>query len=360
MPASWAPSTTKIFMTSATRQVLPRDALILAPMATLSHRGAREIISSFGACDIFFTEMANAAAIVSGNRFEEYYLDTLPHPEKTVLQLVGGDEQEILTAADFIRGRFFSGAAEPIFGIDLNCGCSAPEIIRGGGGAAWLRKPSALLELAARLRERLPDCNLSAKLRLGESDDPQALLFLGRGFESAGFDFITLHPRLRSDKYGRPPRWERVALLAAELSIPVIGNGDVDGYEVWRSRKQQSGCAGVMIGRAAMRMPWIFKLLRARDADSSAIVSVDLEEIARRFIEALILRQPPEFHKSRARRFFYYLAENLRFGNRIKYRTQAGESPEECLDIFLEYFLDSPYERVMRFGGAGANEALLP
>ncbi len=321
-------------------------------MATLSHRGFRELVDSYGGCDLLFTEMANAASLVSNARFEEYYLDPEPQPGKTVIQLVGGKAEDLVAAVALVHGRFASKAPGGLFGIDLNMGCSAPQITRSGAGAAWLSRPAEAIDLVRRAREACPDCRLSVKLRLGVKDDPEALVSLCSGMEAAGIDFLSLHPRLQGDIIGRPARWERVALLKRELSIPVMGNGDVDSPESAAMRISRTGCDGLMLGRAAVRMPWIFSLIKARRMDPSAATEIDLLECAARFVELLELRQPPEFHESRAKRFFFHFCQNLVWGHYPQFRTQNVEKPSEALAILEEYFRECPQERMWKSKGA--------
>lgn len=335
------------------KQILPPDALALAPMATLTHRGMREMAAAFGGCDLYYTEMANARSVLASSRWEEFYADPLPHPDKTIIQIVGSEAADIAQAVAVMDRRLEEAGTIP-FGYDINMGCSAPEIIRCGGGAVWLRKPVEAAALVALVRPSIPDRSLSVKLRIGETDDTDALLSLGRAFQDAGADFLTLHPRLRPEKYSRPPRWNRVYGLAEELRIPVLGNGDIDSWATWEKRRTDAAAqgkplAGAMLGRSAVRMPWIFALLRGIQRDPNFSMEIDLAEVASGFVELLKRYQPPEFLKSRARRFFFHFSENLDYGNRIKSRTQEGDTPEECLAIFMDYFRDAPGERVKRY-----------
>lgn len=317
-------------------------------MATLTHRGLRELIAFYGGCDLYFTEMANAASIVSNSRFEEYYIDPEPHPEKTVIQLVGGKSDDIVAAIRAVHGRFASRSPGGLFGIDVNMGCSAPQITRLQAGAAWLSRPDQAIALAGEARRACPDARLSVKLRLGAKDDPDALVALCAGFEREGIDFITLHPRLQGDKLGRPPRWERVALLKRELGIPVLGNGDVDSRAAMSRRFSETGCDGIMIGRAAIRMPWIFALLRAVEGDPAARMEIDLLDCASRFVELLGLHQPGEFQETRAKRFFFHFCQPLVWGHHPQFKTQTVKRPGQALAILEAYFKECPEERIWR------------
>jgi tRNA-dihydrouridine synthase B len=321
-------------------------------MATLTHRGFRELVASYGGCDIAFTEMANAASVVSRSRFEEYYIDPEPCREKTVIQFVGGKAEDLFAAISLVHERYASRSPGGLFGIDINMGCSAPQITRIQGGAAWLSRPAQAVALIGEARTLCPDTRLSVKLRLGARDDPEALVSLCKNFEAEGVDFLTIHPRLQGDGLGRPPRWERVVLLKRELSIPVMGNGDVDSFASWKKRKQQAACDGIMIGRAAARMPWIFALLRARQRDPTASMEIDLMDCAERFVELLGRHQPDDFQETRSKRFFFHFCQNLVWGHYPKFKTQNVSRPDEALAILRGYFDECPEERTWRPGPA--------
>jgi len=141
--------------------------------------------------------------------------------------------------------------------VDLNVGCPSRRAVKGGVGAALLRDPARLGRVAGAMRAATSGL-LSAKIRAGFDDAGPALL-LGRALADAGADFITVHPRRRVDGFAGTADWRLIAELAAALPVPVVGNGDL-----WYARDaarmpRETGCAAVMIGRPALRNPWIFR-----------------------------------------------------------------------------------------------------
>jgi tRNA-dihydrouridine synthase B len=313
-------------------------------MATLGHRAFRELVSGFGECGLLYGEMASAAALASGGRFEGYYVDGEPDPGRFVVQLVGGSSEELERGA-LALARFLAEGSVRANGVDLNFGCSAPEILRQGGGAAWLARPDKALEAFKRVRGALEGVRLSAKLRFPGLGGEEGLLGFCRGLEAAGADGITLHPRLPSEGYGRPPRWGLVALLARSLTVPVTGNGEIRSDADASRRFAETGCTRLMIGREAVRRPWIFRLIEGRRLDPSFRMRVDLLETAERFTELLEAHQPREFWKSRARRFFFYFCDNLRFAHHPRAATQLTGTPLEALGVFKAYLEANPEER---------------
>jgi len=309
--------------------------LLLAPMAELSHRALRELIESFKApggkeaktgADEYFTEMISAGALVSGGPFEAWYVDGGPCPEKLVYQIVGADEAQLLRAAT-ILDRY------ECLGIDINMGCSAPAITRTGAGVRWMADIDRAGALIRQIRPKTSR-RLSVKLRIGLEDDFEYLVNFCRRLEEEGVELITLHPRTAREKFKRRARWDYVSALRKELRIPLAGNGDIASAEEMLRRSEE--CDAVMIGRLAVRRPWIFAEVHEINITTEYCCPLDslefhgekiqkkghntilIEEIGLRFLELLSRYQPPEFHLSRARRFFSYFCDNLKWGNHVK------------------------------------------
>lgn len=319
------------------RPTLPPDALLLAPMVAVSHRALRELILGFGGLDLACTEMASAAAAVSGAYFERWFLDAEPEPGRTLMQFYTVKSERLIEALAHV-------ADKGLFGVDLNFGCSAPQIRKAGGGVAWMGKPREAAELCALARKDW-EASLSAKMRIGESEDYGALKDFAAGLVEAGLDFLTLHPRLENERFRRKSRWDYVARLQADLPVPVLGNGDVRSFSDWAARKAETGCAGIMIGRAAVQRPWLFALIKGRREDPGFELKVDLEATAYRFLDLVESRLPPEFHLTRARRFFFYYSDNFSFAHHLKWSLDNAPDLEAMRSILAAYFADMPGDR---------------
>jgi tRNA-dihydrouridine synthase len=286
-------------------------------MAELSHRPLRELIETFSSpgspgCDEYFTEMISAGAFIAGGPFEPWYADNGPCPQKIVYQLVGSDPSHLAKAAALLD-------QNECLGIDINMGCSAPAIARTGGGVRWMSDIDKAGEMIALVRKGVKR-RLSVKLRLGTGyslpngeDEFAYLARFCRRLEEAGVELITLHPRTGREKFHRTARWGYVSALKEELRIPVAGNGDITDAEGLLARASSGLCDAVMVGRAAVKQPWIFA--QARRAE---VPVINIEEIGLLFLDLLAKHQPPEFHLSRARRFFSYFCDNLKWGNYVK------------------------------------------
>ncbi len=289
--------------------------LIFAPMATISHSGFRYLVEDWGGCSLHFSEMIDAATHLTGRRFEEHYADASPCPERVIYQIVGAEEDTLVAAAASL-------AARDCAGIDVNMGCSAPHIFRHGAGIGWMSHPDKAARLGERLRRAVGSKSLSMKLRLGETEDAETLVTFGRALQNAGADFLTLHPRVRRDSLSRPSRWDWIPLLRGALSIPLVGNGDLDSYATLADRHAKTPADGYMVGRRAATAPWTFRYWRGKWADPNYDFEVDLSQVCQRFHDLLERCQPREFWITRSRRFYAYFAKNLTFGHRWGARLQ--------------------------------------
>jgi tRNA-dihydrouridine synthase len=308
--------------------------LLLAPMAELSHRALRELIDGFGGCDEYFTEMISAGALLSGGQYEAWYIDNNPAPEKLAYQLVGGNIDHIAQAAAFLDGRDCAG-------IDINMGCAAPPIVRAGGGVAWMASIEKASELIARTRQCVKR-RLSVKLRLGFEDNFEYLVSFCKMLEAEGVERVTLHPRAAKEKFRNRARWEYVGELRERLRIPVAGNGDI--LSVSEIIQRSGEADAVMIGRLAVKKPWIF----AQARNISLPDRIDLEETAFRFLDLLEKYQPRDFHTSRARRFFTYFCDNLKWANYVKTLLGRETELEAMRKILAAFFHENPEERFVQ------------
>lgn len=282
--------------------------------------------------------MISSKALLAGGRWESWYLETEPVPEKTVFQLWGTDIGEIVRAAETFR-------TLPIRGVDINMGCSAPLIRTRGGGIAWMNDPEKAARLIRELRRRMGDKTVSAKIRIGMQEDGDAMVRFVRRLADEGLDWITINPQTGRESRSRPGRWSYVAQLQSENFVPVVGSGNIVDVASFQRRRDLSGIHSFMIGRAAISRPWLFSFLRKWEKDSNTTMVVDLEETAYRALEWICRWQPKEFHLSRIRRFLVYWSRNLQFGNRVAARISRSTSAEQMAEAVGDYFHRNQEER---------------
>ncbi|MEM5947281.1 tRNA-dihydrouridine synthase family protein [Spirochaetia bacterium 38H-sp] len=314
--------------------------LILAPMAELSHRGIRELIHGWGGCSVFFTEMISASGLRANSPFERYYTDFGPTPSKTIAQITGSTTEDIIRAADILL-------EYDITGIDINMGCSAPEIRKKGGGSAWLTREKEVLYMLRIIKNTMPqNKTLSVKLRLpAEKEMSDFAMFLQKICNS-GIDFISIHPKTSKEKHDRPARWQHLKELKRFINIPLIANGNITDCSTLLSRKEEYKPEGIMIGRKAIQSPWFFSLARKRMSGDKSPFTVDIEGEGIKAIELIKRYQPPEFWLSRIKRFFLYYTKNLFWGHNLFIKIKNSSTTEEIEKHFLEYFLKNPQEKI--------------
>ena len=317
-------------------------------MATLSHPAFRVLIEQFGCCDEYYTEMINAASLLNNGQFEKYYIDPSPVPEKIVWQLTGKSAEPMIKASRVV-------AEIGGIGVDLNMGCSAPDIYRYGAGIAWMLKERAeTLEMVRAVRSVVPaEKRLSVKLRLGDDD------FTDEGFFSfcdmlvgEGVELLTLHPRTKKEKLVRPPRYKYCQQLAQRYKgrVPVYLNGNVkDKASFDFAVATCPDVAGVMISRAAVTKPWIFMSLSGEAVSLSGLTrqSIDMEELCLSYIDLIEQYQPPEFWKTRLQRFYTYFCQNFQFSHyaQTQFLNAAAKSNEALRAAIKEFFEKCPEEK---------------
>ncbi len=323
--------------------------LICGPMATISHPAFRILVERFGGCDEYFTEMINAGTLVTGGQFEKYYIDPAPVPQKLVWQLTGKNGELMEEAAKVL-------VELPGIGIDLNMGCSAPDIYRFGAGISWMTKPrEETREMVRSVKNVVQGSNkrLSVKLRLGDDD------FTEEGFFSfcdmlvgEGVQLLTLHPRTKKEKLTRPPRYSYCQQLAERYKGHVIDGKPVEIYLNGNVHDKTSydytvstcpDVSGIMISRAAVQKPWIFASLSGLTRQS-----IDLEQLSLDYITLIEQYQPPEFWKTRLQRFFTYFCQNFKFSHyaQSQFLNAAAQSNEALRQSIIDFFEKCPDERV--------------
>jgi tRNA-dihydrouridine synthase B len=227
--------------------------LFLAPLAGVSNSVFRGLARKYGA-SVCYTEMISADGIARGHEKTLRLIDNSPDEHPIGIQLFGSNP-EIMAAAVKRVASFGPDL------IDLNLGCPVKKVVKKNGGAALLKDLNRCGELMAAAvgSSSVP---VTIKIRSGWDAKNDVYLELGRIAQDKGISAVTLHPRSRTQGYTMKSDWSKIALLKKAVSIAVIGNGDIRTPEDAQNMIRQTGCDGVMIGRAAMKNPYIFKRIR--------------------------------------------------------------------------------------------------
>lgn len=305
-------------------ELLADFPVVLAPMEDVTDAVFRRLCRSLGA-SLCVTEFIGAEQFIARSQLAVRRSRLDPTDRPTAIQIYGGDPDLLLAAARIAE------TLEPAF-IDINCGCWIPAIARRGAGAGWLRDPAAMVEMARRIvaAVALP---VTVKTRIGwgpESDMP--IVDLARRLEDVGVAGLAIHCRTAAMGHTGSADWRWAARAREVVDIPVIVNGDVRTAEDVVRALAETGCAGAMVGRAAIDHPWIFREARALLAGRPIAPPTDAERCAayRTLLEANVASRRERAGISVTRRHARILGPLL---PRLRNQLFRAGSLDESLDI---------------------------
>ena len=229
-----------------------KSNLFLSPLAGYTNLPFRLTLREIGGLDLATTDLVNARSLVEQNPKAFKLIETCPADRPLAVQLFGSVPEEMRDAAVMLQERGISS-------IDINMGCPVRKVCKVGGGSAMMTE----LDKTAALVKGMVDAvkiPVTAKMRLGWDDENLTAPDLARALEDVGVAAIFVHGRTREQGFTGTVKLAGIrAVVQAVKSIPVIGNGDVTTPEAAKRMFDETGCAGVSIGRGAFYDPWIFK-----------------------------------------------------------------------------------------------------
>jgi nifR3 family TIM-barrel protein len=227
--------------------------LILAPMDGITDMPFRGLCRRLGSA-MTVTEFINALDVIEGNPRYHKRLAFEPYQRPLSLQILGDQPERMLTATERLVERVHPDI------IDINIGCQSKNVTARGAGAALMRTPEKIARIFQLMTDRF-DIPITGKIRLGWDKDHLNYLEVAKVIEDNGGAMVAVHGRTRKQAYRGSADWEPIREVKKALSIPVVGNGDVQNTADIEEIKQYTGCDAVMIGRAAVANPWIFSRL---------------------------------------------------------------------------------------------------
>lgn len=264
--------------------------LALAPMTGLTHSAFRRAILALGGCGLVVTEMINAAAFSPRALRSHHMLDFRPEEHPIAAQISGHDPRQMAWAAAVAQER-------GVDLIDINAGCPVRQVTHGGAGAALLRDLGRLEQILRAVRQVL-HIPLTLKFRSGWDEESlvvrEVVLLAG----DCGCAAVTLHPRTRAQRYAGRADWSLLAQAVQAARVPVWASGDIRSVADARRCFEETGCAGLMIGRAALSNPWIFAQVAAWLAGEEPIRPGPRERC--RFLEGYIARLAEDMPREEA------------------------------------------------------------
>ncbi len=226
--------------------------LFLSPLAGYTNLPFRLALRELGGLGLATTDLVNARSLLEKNPRALKLIETAPADRPLAVQLFGSVPEEMRDAAAYLESL---GVAS----IDINMGCPVRKVCRVGGGSAMMTELDATAKLARGMVEavKIP---VTAKMRLGWDDQNLTAPDLARALEDAGIAAVFVHGRTREQGFGGTVNLAGIRAVAqAVRAIPVIGNGDITSPQAARMMLEETGCAGVSIGRGAFYNPWVFQ-----------------------------------------------------------------------------------------------------
>ena len=306
----------------------------LAPMQDVTGLPFMNVVTGYGPPDLFFTEYFRVHAHA---RVDPYILSSITENKSgkpVFAQLIGEDLEHMARYACDLQ-------QYPIAGIDLNLGCPAPRVYRKKVGGGLLRDPERVDAVLQTLRDACP-CPLTVKTRIGFEDSRNFGRIL-EIFSKNEVELVSLHARTVKGGYRSIPEYEYVTQAVNSLDCPVLLNGNVDTAEGAIRLKQSTGAAGVMIGRSAIRNPWIFQQIRElqNGQEMTHPTHGDVCHYIRELYDALSNAAVPEERQvARLKKFLNFVGLSVDREGGFLYQMRRARTLSELEDACKQYLLD--------------------
>lgn len=309
--------------------------LIQGPLAGISCAPFRRLTWQYSKPAFCCTEMISCKTLLHQNRNRQHrFIYKSPHEGPLCFQLAASEASELAIATKIV-----SDLGADL--IDLNCGCPVNKIRSKGAGSSLLLKPRQLYHLIQAMKQNT-NVPVSIKIRVEGHSNDRFHTEIAQVIEEAGADFLIVHGRHWTEHYETPCNYEDIQFFVERLKIPVIGNGDVACLNTLKAMLN-TGCAGVMIGRAGVGQPWLIDQLQTQ-AQQQTFIMKTFHEIAEIFIdhveELAQLLHSETFAILQARKMAKYYAKSITKRAAFCNDINRCEDLTTFKSLCLEYFRD--------------------
>ena len=246
------------------------NPFVLAPMAGITDLPFRGLCREQGA-GLVYTEMVSAKAISYRNRNTLPLMEISPGEHPAALQIFGSEPELMAEVARSI-------VEQPFDILDINMGCPVPKVVNNGEGSALLKNPALIREIVTAVSGAVKK-PVTVKIRIGFEGASVDPVEIAKIIEDSGAAALAVHGRTRQQYYSGHADWETIRKIKEAVSIPVMGNGDVDSPKKAEAMLKETGCDAVMIGRAARGNPWIFREMNHYFQTGELLPRPSLEEL---------------------------------------------------------------------------------
>jgi len=322
-------------MTTTIGNVTIESPFVLAPLAGVSDSPFRQLAREQGAAAVT-TEMVSADGLVRGQRATLEYCAFEAVERPIGIQLFGSDPAIMADAARVLND--LPAPQRPDW-IDVNMGCPVRKVVNRCAGAALLNDVPRIGDIVRAMAHasRVP---VTAKIRLGWDGNSTNVVEVCRTLEQAGAAAVAIHARTRAEKFEGTAHWEMIGAAKRAVTIPVLGNGDVRTESDGVRMLEETGCDGVMVGRAAFGDPWMFRRARAfheRGERLAPPTATERLEAGLRHLGLMIASVGPDAAAREMRKHVAWYIKGLPHSARVREQVNHTRSVDEMADLLRAY-----------------------
>ena len=307
-----------------------QNNIILAPMAGITDLSFRIICEKYNP-GLVVTEMVSSKALYYNDEKTKQLLKTEGEKRPVSVQIFGSDIDSMAYAAKCV-----SKIADI---VDINMGCPAPKVVKNGDGSKLLLDLDKVYEIV-KIVVKNSEVPVTVKMRKGWDNEHIVAIEAAKAVERAGASAVTIHGRTRSEYYTGKADWNIIKKVKENVSIPVIGNGDIKSPEDAKRIFEQTNCDGIMIGRATLGRPWILEIIKSY-LEKGTVRKIEKKEILETILKhiELEIKEKGEYTGIREmRKHICYYLKGLPGASAVRDKINHLESKEEVEKELVDYF----------------------